>query len=601
MKRFLLACFVFFTGILFSFAAKVHTRPYTTRQLDGSYLTVYGHGDEKVHWLTTTDGALLVQAGNNYYIGAVDKEGYLQATDILAHDASDRSSEEQEIINAQDKEVFLQRVNSLLNQSANAKASAFTRTTVGYSSPTLGTASPSYFPHVGSPKALVILVEFQDTLFKAHSPKDVFNYYLNASATTPLPSDFSTTMINQNYGSVSQYFYEMSAGQFTPQFDLVGPVRLSHPAAYYGKSTSYSDDQHFEEMIKEACTMVDDSVDFSQYDADGDGYVDLVYIIYAGYSESWTGNSSDCIWPKSGVTSLGTYDGVKVRRYGINNELNLTPADQPTGGRFYINGIGLFCHEFSHTLGLPDLYPTVSTWNGQQSMEYWDIMDGGEYNDNGYTPCPYTPWEISLMGWTAIQELDSIEQQVTLPSYDEQHVAYKIAGENGESIIMQNIQTTGWWGGMLGHGMLVYRVDYPHATVSLDDTPNNNASRPALTIVPADGLLISYYDEKYNTKEYVASHQGDPFPGTENVTTLLSVKLNRSTLSCPMYNIKEENGTITFDYLKDYASTGIQNPRTNTRVPNKKIFSIDGKYQGTDTSKLQRGIYIIGGKKVFVL
>lgn len=371
--------------------------------------------------------------------------------------------------------------------------------------------------------------------------------------------------------------------------------------AYYGKNTPYSDDQYYEEMIKEACSMVNDSVDFSQYDADGDGYVDLVYIIYAGYSESLTGNSSDCLWPKSGSSSLGTYDGMKVSRYGINNELNFTPAVQPSDGRYYLNGIGLFCHEFSHTMGLPDLYPTISTWNGQQGMEYWDLMDGGEYNNDGYTPCPFTPWELNLMGWTAIQELDSIEQQITLPSYDEQRIAYKIAGENGESIILQNIQTTGWWSGMLGHGMLVYRIDYPYATVSLGDAPNNNTSRPALTIVPADGKLISYYDNMYKTEEYVTSHQGDPFPGTSNVTTLLCVELNRSTLIRPMYNIKEENGTIMFDYLKDFNSTGIQKPQASTLIRDKRIFTIDGKYIGIDASKLQRGVYIIGGKKVVIL
>lgn len=601
MKRFFLAYIVFLTSTIFTFAAKVQTRPYTSRQQDGSYLTVYGHGDEKAHWYTTADDALLVQVGNNYYIASIDKDGYLQATNHLAHNASERSAEEQEVIDAQDKDVFLQRINSVLTLSANAKATTITRATTGYSSPVLGTATPSYFPHTGTPKALVILVEFQDTLFKAKAPKEVFNYFLNASVTTPLPADFATTMINENYGSVYQYFYDMSAGQFTPQFDIVGPVKLKQSSAYYGKNNSYGNDVYYEKMIMEACSMVNDSVDFSQYDADGDGCVDLVYIIYAGYSESLTGNSSDYIWPKSGVSSLGTYDGVKVRRYGINNELNFTPTKQSSDGRFYLNGIGLFCHEFSHTLGLPDLYPTVSTWNGQQSMEYWDLMDGGEYNDDGYTPCPYTPWELNLMGWTILQELDSTEQQITLPSYDQQRIAYKIAGANGESIIIQNIQTTGWWGGMLGHGMLVYRVDYPYATVTLNDYPNNNAARPALTIVPADGKLISYYDKAYKKEEYEASHQGDPFPGTSNVTTLLSVKLNRSTLTRPMYNIKEENSNITFDYLKDYTVAGIQNPQTNFQKQDKRIFSIDGKYMGTDASKLQRGIYIIDGKKVVIL
>ena len=130
------------------------------------------------------------------------------------------------------------------------------------------------------------------------------------------------------------------------------PVTVSKNSAYYGNNEGSADgDTNFPQMIKEACQQVDGKVNFADYDSDGDGYVDLVYVIYAGYSESISGNSGDCLWPKSGtVGGLGTYDGKTVSRFGINNELNNTPADTQDG-KYYINGIGLFCHEFSHTLG----------------------------------------------------------------------------------------------------------------------------------------------------------------------------------------------------------------------------------------------------------
>jgi len=167
------------------------------------------------------------------------------------------------------------------------------------------------FPHTGTPKALVILVEFQDTLFSVDNPKETFDRYLNAEDL----SGYSN--LKKNSGSVAQYFSDMSGGTFRPQFDVVGPVRLSHNLKYYGEGQN----DKISYLLPDACKAVDDSVNFADYDQDGDGYVDLVYIIYAGYAASWTGNSTDCIWPKSGALSAGTYDGVKIYRYGVGNEV----------------------------------------------------------------------------------------------------------------------------------------------------------------------------------------------------------------------------------------------------------------------------------------
>lgn len=234
-------------------------------------------------------------------------------------------------------------------------------------------ANHNYFPHSGTPKALVILLEFQDVKFKSTSPAATFNHYLNAEMgeTAPVADRkvFWTKEETTNYGSVREYFKHCSLGKFVPQFDVVGPVTLSQNSAYYGKNRNeYDTDIHCDQMLGEACSLVDDQVDFSQYDTDGDGCVDLVYVIYAGYSESISGNSDDCLWPKSGTTTFYRYDkegnqagflecdGMSFSRYGINNELNGTPKDTQNG-KYLLNGIGLFCHEFSHTMGLPDHQP----------------------------------------------------------------------------------------------------------------------------------------------------------------------------------------------------------------------------------------------------
>ena len=600
MKKFLLSIAFALMGIASGFAAKAHTGLTTITQSDGSQLTIRLHGDEHFCWYSTADDVLLVQVGNNYYVAQVEEDGTLKATPQLAHNAGERGTVEEQVINNQNKEKFL----NLLNAEPQALAKP------------IGTVTPAYFPHKGSPKALVILVEFQDVKFKTSDPVATFTHYLKGAEgeAAPEANNAYVTKGMVNYGSVSQYFNDMSQRKFTPQFDIVGPVTVSMNSAYYGGNVGNSTDVNFDQMIAEACKSVSSKVNFADYDQNNDGYVDLVYIIYAGYSESFSGNSSDCLWPKSGTNNFyepGTnnllmLDGKQICRYGINNELNATPSDW-IDGKPLLNGIGLFCHEFSHTMGLPDLYPTVETSRvDNQNPEYWDLMDGGEYTYNGYFPTPYSPWEMDVMGWTTPIELGDEAKQVSLNSYASDRTAYKINGENDEYLLIQNIQTDGWWGGItkaFKTGMLVWRIDYPYDVVSLGNRLNNEIGKPNVMIVPADGYVISEYnvtDDDESKAKYKASLKADPFPGANNVPELLSVKLNKSILEKPFYNIKETNGVITFDYLKDYA-TGIDSPVIQqNQEKDTRIFTLDGRYLGTDASQLTKGVYIIGKKKVII-
>ena len=603
MKKILLSIAFALMGIASGFAAKAHTGLTTITQSDGSQLTIRLHGDEHFSWYSTADDVLLVQVGSNYYVAQVEEDGTLKATPQLAHNAGERGTVEEQVINNQNKEKFL----NLLNAEPQALAKP------------IGTVTPAYFPHKGSPKALVILVEFQDVKFKTSDPVATFTHYLKGAEGEAAPEANNAYVTNVtkgmvNYGSVSQYFNDMSQRKFTPQFDIVGPVTVSMNSAYYGGNVGNSTDVNFDQMIAEACKSVSSKVNFADYDQNNDGYVDLVYIIYAGYSESFSGNSSDCLWPKSGTNNFyepGTnnllmLDGKQICRYGINNELNATPSDW-IDGKPLLNGIGLFCHEFSHTMGLPDLYPTVETSRvDNQNPEYWDLMDGGEYTYNGYFPTPYSPWEMDVMGWTTPIELGDEAKQVSLNSYASDRTAYKINGENDEYLLIQNIQTDGWWGGItkaFKTGMLVWRIDYPYDVVSLGNRLNNEIGKPNVMIVPADGYVISEYnvtDDDESKAKYKASLKADPFPGANNVPELLSVKLNKSILGKPFYNIKETNGVITFDYLKDFA-TGIDSPVIQqNEEKDTRIFTLDGRYLGTDVSQLTKGVYIIGKKKVII-
>lgn len=596
MKKILLSITFALMGIVSGFAAKAYPGIVTVTQSDGTELNVRIYGDEHFNWLTTEDGVLLVKEGNNYYIAETTSYGTLKATNYIAHNANKRLPAEIKAIKKQD----LSRFRSYAIQKASPAKAMGT-----------GNSGVKYFPHSGSPKALVILVEFSGTPFQSgEKAKNVFEHFLKGKAEDALPDGYeaytgSYAKANlRNKGSVSDYFYVMSQGTYTPQFDVVGPYKLNHSSLYYGQG----ENDNTYALVSDACKAADKDVDFSRYDADGDGMVDLVYIIYAGYPASMSGNPND-IWPKSGTGGFGTYDGKKVSRFGVHAELNFgLELNQKNG--FLLSGIGLFCHEFSHTLGLPDLYPTVDASKvDNQNPEMWDLMDGGEYTYNGgYCPTPYSPWEMDVMGWTSPVELGDDAKQVKLNSYFTERTAYKINGENGEYLLIQNIQKGGWWNGIANvynTGMLIWRIDYGTKDVNLFDNPNNTLGKPKVMIVPADGYVISDYNhgdgKKWTDAEYKASLQADPFPGATKKTELLSIKLNNSTLKKPFYNIKEtDDGVITFDYLKDYA-TGIDQTLADKETEkNQSIFSLDGRYLGNDASKLTKGVYIIGKKKVVI-
>lgn len=560
--------------------AKSTPMPVTITQSDGTRLIVYGHGDEYLSWHTTADGVLLVQKGYDYYIATIDEEGNLTATTQLAHEAGARSEAEEALVYAQNKDAFY-------NSFASQKQLAVQRS-IG-----IGSNSLAYFPHTGSPKALVVLVQFQDVKFVSTDPVATFDNYLNGTEI-----EINDILQSRNHGSVKQYFHDASGGKFAPQFDIKGPVTVSQNSGYYGADNGNAKDVKLSEMLNEACEQALSDITISDYDANGDGKVDLVYFIYAGYSQSVAGNSADDIWPKSSATNL-TINGTSQKvRYGINNELNYYPGMEFSSYPDItkrINGIGLFCHEFSHTMGLPDLYPTdASAQIDDQAMEYWSLMDGGEYVDNGYTPTPYTPWEKEVMGWQTLTAI-TMPQSYTLNNGD----ACKVEGANGEYVILHNIQQTGWSSKLLGHGLLVYRIDYPKTSVNMSDAPNNTAGKPAVTIVPADGKLLTSYNvtNQEDVKLYMASHAGDPYPGTSNVTEINTIKLNKSTLERIFTNITETDGVISFTLAN---TTGIEEATTAQPQQAERIYTVDGRYVGKDMERLTKGVYIRGNKKFVV-
>ena len=584
---------------LTTWAAKAESIPVQVRQADGSVITVILRGDEHINWYTTLDGVLLVQgADNNYYIGKVEKSGNLIATQQLAHEALTRSQVERNLIAKQDKDKFFAYVNKVAEESENAyDNSPLTRGPIIDS----GYKGVPYFPHTGSPKALVILAEFQDTTFTIQDTKKVFtNYLMNEG-------HFSDTRYgqNQNYKGVRGYFKDCSYGQFTPIFDVVGPIKLPQKHAIYGAGNNRID-----LLLADACAAVDDLVDFTKYDANNDGIVDLVYIIYAGHSANTSGNKDTNIWPKSGTIIISNkFDGKSIRRYGVSNELN--GSDQTSKNNKKINGIGLFCHEFSHTLGLPDIYAIDKKAKNQddQGMEFWDLMDGGTEVRNGRVPASYLAWEREVMGWMKIDELKNDSSIKNLKSIDNGGKAYKIVNPNdsNEYIVLQSIQKglwyQGWRDGTYGKGLLAYRISYPSNKVNVFDFPNNVKGKPRVIPIPADGKILAADSAKGSITTYTQQLNGDLYPYNDINKIDEFTMYDGTILKWSISEITEKDGAneddryVSFKF-KNNDPTGIQPPSIIERIiSDNRIYTLDGRYVGTDASILPHGIYIQNNKK----
>ena len=590
------------------------------KQADGTTITVRAYGDEDLSYFLASDGTLLYQEGTNFYIAGVKADGTLYSTGVLAHEPSMRTIKEISAIKAQNAKAFY---NSMEKQ---AKANKVRREPM--------TPDNSLLPSLGKHKIPVILVEFSDVEFSVENPKATFDKYLNGKELFNKETD---PEMGQNYASVAKYFKDMSFGKFEPEFEVYGPVNLGKPLATYG--AGYSSQENMGLLLTDACTAVDNEVDFTQYDSNDDGNIDLIYIIYAGFSQSIAGNSTDCIHPKSGYLSLAkSFDGMDVKRYGVNNELNGTPADQANGP--IINGIGLFCHEFSHCMGLPDLYPksgSIAEACINQNMDYWSLMDAGEYTANGYRPTAYTAWERERLGWMEIGTLTG-PSNVELKSLDEGGTAFRIYNDKDETgheyYIVENVQNNGWNKNLFGNGLMVTHVDYLSSQFSLGGCKvNNTEGHPRMHVMAADGMFVPEYflgstiEDSYITflkehnadlvakyggqvftiEDYKAEAAGDLFPGTSNATSLTDNSqpmkawtYNGETMGKPITDITNdtEKGIVSFKFMGGGEPVDGINEVTVNKTTDSRVYSISGTYMCNDINSLPKGIYIRNGKKV---
>lgn len=493
------------------------------QQACGQEITVYQHGDEHFHWLTNERGEWIRRTPEGNYVV---------------------------IPSLSDNQIIVRR------ESSPMRISQLKRMT------------QRAFPTNLAKEGLIILVNFKDIKFET-TKAEIDSMYTGLNYTRHYTYDYIfnrrhyTGEVNSQ-GSARQYFYDMSYGQYNPRFHVIGPVTISQNRKYYGENQNDAD-KHAEVMIKEACEeAAKQGVDFSIYDNDHDGEVDFVYILYAGEGEA-DGGPEESIWPHSwGLKDAGVslkLNGKTINTYACSNEMNSSSGVH--------DGVATFCHEFSHVLGLPDIYETTGNGLWKTSGE-WDVMDYGPYNNEGNTPPAYSGYERFFLGWVTprvlsdsenvvLNELNSSKEVLLLTTTGQHNLIGNDPNPN-TFWVLENRQQKGWDEYVPGHGMLITKITYSY-NKWYDNAVNNSEKNMCVDIIEADGKAPEY-DENNGQNGWFGKLK-DAFPSG-------ATSFNGVT-GYPINNIHETDGVITFT-VGDVA-TDLQAPVGHSSTAHKSIYN----------------------------
>lgn len=572
-------------SMLFAFGAAANAVPAKKLQkvitlTNGTQVSVELRGDEYLSWWEGTDGTAYRATADDAVFEAFDLEAQKPAA------AARRARTEQGRV------ARLARVKNSL-KGADDKMRGL---------------GGDHITYKGVKKGLVVLVDFKNKKFADGHDLEYYKNVINGK-------DFSDE--EEGYvGSVRDYFLAQSNGQFELDFDVVGPVTMSKNYGYYGNDGAYQKDEKVYEMIKEACDGIQDKVNLKDYDWDGDGEADQVFFLYAGLGQA-SGGSAGTVWPHEselrywpcGVLSYSTG---KINTYACANELQ--PETQGSS-RYISAGIGTICHEFSHCLGFADMYDT--TGGGGYGMSVFDVMDQGSYNGNGFVPCNYTAFERIYAGWVEAIELESpatVKDMKSVSDYGRPFIMYNYKNTN-EYFLMENRQNTGWDKGLYGsNGLLIVHVNYVPSRWANNSVNSSAEKIQCCTVVNADG---SRENTQYSLQgdlypyEVKGVTMNDEFTDESEPAAKLYTKNsdNSYALGIPITNIKRSKGSVSFlvcggddKNVIDNTFNGVVDGINGVTVANKaadnRIYSIDGRYLGTDASALGKGIYVVGGKKI---
>ena len=498
--------------------------PVKVTQPDGSIVTVCLRGDEFFHVNTTLDGYTLLQDKEGYYTYArQESDGRLVSSGVVAHDQSHRSGAEL---------AALASIPRGLNDRLAAQSGARRLNSRNAAMRRVGSDGMMDYDRF---RGLIILVNYTDKKFSMSNPGGFYSDMVNTHNYTGYTLNGRRVSMT---GSVRDYFYDNSNKMFDPKFDVVGPVNVNYNSTdHHGTNNSAS-------IFHAALAAADSLVNYSDYDTDGDGYVDMVFFLVAGLSSNYSGNNEDYLWPHMFyLYRAPMLDGVAFDLYACSTEI----AGWEKSNYRDVNGIGTFCHEFGHVLGLPDLYDTDYDEGGGQSRDpgEWSIMAGGSGNNFGRNPVGYSLYERYALGFSQPVVIDKTGD-ISLQPLDESNVGYRLNTQRDrEFFLIENRQSGKWDRYLPGHGMLVAHVDSTNARIWEYNEVNCNPNHMCYELLRAS---------------YRGGDSGsDPFPGSDNVTSITNfskpglMSWDKKLSNYVINDITERNRVINFNAALDTA------------------------------------------------
>ena len=575
-----------------TFAVPAKQAKKTLTLADGTQVVATQMGDEYMNWWQADNGMR--------YVESQDKEGVYEAAnmDVMAAHAQMRRA------NIGEKRA--KRLNSVVKPVNMSFSSGQQRVQIG----------DEHITYTGKKKGIIILVQFPNQKFETGHDNAYYKMVANEKGLTH----------EDGYvGSVTDYFLSQSNGQFELDFDIAGPYTLSHTSSYYGKNDGANIDTKVGYMIQEGCdAAVEDGFNFNDYDWDGDGYADQVFVLYAGLGEA-SGGDAKTVWPHEyqiRYTCVGkvlnyTAEGKgKVDTYACANEMErvINTATGTYTNELKLAGIGTICHEFSHCLGFADMYDTTS--NGSNyGMGFYDVMSAGSYNGGGFTPCNYTAYERIYAGWTepiVLDEPATIKAMKSSEDYGRPFILYNDKHPD-EFYTLENRQKKGWDAELYGSGLMITHIDYDQTKWGINQVNASASDHQRCTIFHADNDADGTVLESIKNDLYPYMSGGVPLNDELTDDSRPAAKLyNKNAdgtkyMGKPITAIKKNiNGTISFDVMggnednildNTTSETAIKDIKADTRKADNRVYSIDGRYLGDDINALGKGLYIVGGKK----
>ena len=575
-----------------TFAVPAKQAKKTLTLADGTQVVATQMGDEYMNWWQADNGMR--------YVESQDKEGVYEAAnmDVMAAHAQMRRA------NIGEKRA--KRLNSVVKPLDMSFSSGQQRVQIG----------DEHITYTGKKKGIIILVQFPNQKFETGHDNAYYKMVANEKGLTH----------EDGYvGSVTDYFLSQSNGKFELDFDIAGPYTLSHTSSYYGKNDGANIDTKVGYMIQEGCdAAVEDGFNFNDYDWDGDGYADQVFVLYAGLGEA-SGGDAKTVWPHEyqirwtcvgKVLNYSDQGKGKVDTYACANEMErvINNATGTYTNELKLAGIGTICHEFSHCLGFADMYDTTSN-GGNYGMGFYDVMSAGSYNGGGFTPCNYTAYERIYAGWTepiVLDEPATIKAMMSSEDYGRPFILYNDKHPD-EFYTLENRQKKGWDAELYGSGLMITHVDYDQTKWGINQVNASASDHQRCTIFHADNDADGTVLESIKNDLYPYMSGGVPLNDELTDDSRPAAKLyNKNAdgtkyMGKPITAIKKNvNGTISFDVMggnednildNTTSETAIKDIKANTRKADNRVYSIDGRYLGDDINALGKGHYIVGGKK----